>query len=336
MLAKPGFRLLAPRLKPAQNKVRKAVFPVGGLGTRFLPATKAVPKEMLPVVDKPLIQYAVEEALAAGIEEFIFVSSRGKEAIQDHLDRSHDLEAALLSRGKKDEAAALNSWLPDPGKVTFLRQPEPRGLGHAVWCARSQIGDEPFAVILPDDLILGVTPCLRQMIRAQAQVGGNLLAVMPVPRAHVSRYGVIDPVLQHGRLIEASGVVEKPAVDRAPSALAVIGRYVLQPDIFRHLDELEPGAGGEIQLTDAIARMISDHPLHGYRFDGRRFDCGDKLGYLEANIAFALGRGDLADGAAEILQRYAHPHAEPAVEQERASPQLHAARHGAGVRAWGS
>lgn len=333
MLAKPGFRLLAPRLRSTQKRVRKAIFPVGGLGTRFLPATKAVPKEMLPVVDKPLIQYAVEEALAAGIEEFIFVSSRGKEAIQDHLDRSQELEAALLSRGKRDEASALNSWLPEPGKVTFLRQPEPRGLGHAVWCARSQIGDEPFAVILPDDLILAVTPCLRQMIRAHTQVGGNLLAVMPVPRAHVSRYGVIDPVLQHGRLIEASGVVEKPAAEHAPSALAVIGRYVLQPDIFRHLENVEPGSGGEIQLTDAIARMISDHALHGYRFDGRRFDCGDKLGYLEANIAFALGRGDLADGAAEILRRYAHPHAEPGIEQERASTPLAPESNGVRVRA---
>ncbi len=333
MLAKPGFRLLASRLKSTSKTVRKAIFPVGGLGTRFLPATKAVPKEMLPVVDKPLIQYAVEEALAAGIEEFIFVTSRGKEAIQDHLDRSQDLETALLSRGKKNEAAALNTWLPEPGKVTFLRQPKPRGLGHAVWCARSQIGNEPFAVILPDDLILAVTPCLRQMIHAHAQVGGNLLALMPVPRAHISRYGVIDPVTQHGRLIEASGVVEKPPAERAPSALAVIGRYILQPDIFRYLEEVEPGAGGEIQLTDAIARMISDHALHGYRFDGRRFDCGDKLGFLEANLAFALGRADLAEGAAEILQRYAHPHAEPEFDQEIVPNPLPAASNGVRIRA---
>lgn len=307
MLAKPGFRLLASHLEAAPRRIRKAVFPVGGLGTRFLPATKAMPKEMLPVVDKPLIQYAVEEARAAGIEEFIFVTSRGKDAIEDHLDHVQDLETLLLSRGRKEEAATLNRWLPEPGKVTFLRQPAPRGLGHAVWCARALVGNEPFAVLLADDLILSATPCLHQMIRAHAQVGGNLLAVMPVPRAQVGRYGVIDPVLQHGRLIEASGVVEKPSPEGAPSALAVIGRYILQPDVFRHLEETEPGAGGEIQLTDAIARMSADHALHGYRFDGRRFDCGDKLGFLEANLAFALDRADLADGAAEIIQRYAHP-----------------------------
>ncbi|MBM3548018.1 MAG: UTP--glucose-1-phosphate uridylyltransferase GalU [Alphaproteobacteria bacterium] len=310
MLARPGFQVLAPRLRPAPQRIRKAIFPVGGLGTRFLPATKAIPKEMLPVVDKPLIQYAVEEAKAAGVEEFIFVTSRGKNAIEDHLDQSQELHAHLEARGKINEAAALHSWLPEPGQATFIRQPEPRGLGHAVWCARSLIGNEPFAVLLPDDLILAVTPCLRQMVRVHAEVGGNLVAVMPVPRAQVSRYGVIDPVMHQDRLVEASGMVEKPAPELAPSNLAVIGRYILQPDIFQHLEAVEPGAGGEIQLTDAIAHMISDHALHGFQFDGRRFDCGDKLGFLEANLAFALGRTDLGPGTAAMIERYAHPHAD--------------------------
>jgi UTP--glucose-1-phosphate uridylyltransferase len=311
MLARPGFRLLAPRPRPQPQpqRIRKAVFPAGGLGTRFLPATKAIPKEILPVVDKPLIQYAIEEAMDAGIEEFIFVTSRGKESIRDHLAHSRELEALLHERGKVAEAAALNSWLPDAGQVTFVEQPEPRGLGHAVWCARASIGGEPFAVLLPDDLILATTPCLRQMARAHGEVGGNLVAVMPVPRSEVTRYGVIDPVLQQDRLIEASGVVEKPSVEQAPSTLAVIGRYILQPEIFRHLEAIEPGAGGEIQLTDAIARMVAEHALHGFQFEGRRFDCGDKLGFLEANLAFALGRPDLGAGAAAILHRYAQPHA---------------------------
>jgi len=313
MLARPGFRLLAPRLRPEPQRIRKAVFPVGGLGTRFLPATKAVPKEMLPVVDKPLIQYAVEEAKAAGIEEFIFVTSPGKEAIRDHLAHSRQLEALLHERGKIAEAALLNSWLPDAGQVTFVQQPEPLGLGHAVSCARAHVGSEPFAVLLPDDLILAATPCLRQMVDAHADVGGNLVAVMPVPRSQVSRYGVIDPVLQQGRLIEASGMVEKPPAEQAPSTLAVIGRYILQPDIFQLLEAIEAGVGGEIQLTDGIARMISDHALHGFQFEGRRFDCGDKLGFLEANIAFALDRSDLGPGTMAMVHRYAQPRAEPAI-----------------------
>ncbi len=303
MLAKPGLRSIG-RLRPTPQTIRKAVFPVGGLGTRFLPATKAIPKEMLPVVDKPLIQYAVEEARAAGIEEFIFITSRGKSAIEDHLDHSQELEAVLTARGKVEEARALHRWLPEAGHVTFLRQPEPRGLGHAVWCARSLIGKDPFAVILADDLILSSTPCLRQMMRAHSEVGGNLLAVMPVPRAQVSRYGVIEPVSQLGRLIEASGLVEKPPVDRAPSTLAVIGRYILQPEVFAHLESATPGAGGEIQLTDAISRMVPKHSLHGYRFEGRRFDCGDKIGFLEANLAFALERPEMEPAVTEMLERY--------------------------------
>ena len=294
MLAKPGFRSIV-RPRPIPQTIRKAVFPVGGLGTRFLPATKAIPKEMLPVVDKPLIQYAVEEAKAAGIEEFIFVTSRGKSAIEDHLDRSQDLEAMLTARGKTEEARALHRWLPEAGHVTFLRQPEPRGLGHAVWCARSLIGKDPFAVILADDLILSATPCLRQMMRAHNEVGSNLLAVMPVPRAQVSRYGVIEPITQLGRLIEASGLVEKPPAERAPSTLAVIGRYILQPKVLTNLNKLKQGAGGEIQLTDAIAEETKSGKVYGYRFRGQRYDCGSKSGFLQATVAFGLARPDLRD-----------------------------------------
>ena len=306
----------------SKPKIRKAVFPVGGLGTRFLPATKAIPKEMLPVVDKPLIQYAVEEARAAGIEEFIFVTSRGKTAIEDHLDYSQELAAVLSKRGKTSEAQALHQWMPDAGHVTFIRQPEPRGLGHAVWCARALIGDEPFAVLLADDLIQSATPCLKQMIKAHDDVGGNLVAVMSVAKEHVSRYGVIDPTVQRGRLVEARGVVEKPAPEQAPSTLAVIGRYILQPRVLEHLDGAKPGTGGEIQLTDAIARSALEHPLHGFRFEGQRFDCGDKLGFLEANLAFALARPDLGLATAELLERYGRlPAAERAVQSPaRPSP----------------
>jgi UTP--glucose-1-phosphate uridylyltransferase len=284
--------------------VRKAIFPVGGLGTRFLPATKAMPKEMLPVVDKPLIQYAVEEARAAGIEQFIFVTGRGKTAIEDHFDYSSELHHTLISRDKHDLWKLLEPTMMPVGQVAYTRQPEPLGLGHAVWCARDLVRDEPFAVLLADDLILSQEPCLKQMIEAHKSTGGNMVAVMDVPREHTSRYGIVDPATENGRLVGVKGMVEKPRPANAPSTLAVIGRYILQPEVFFNLDRQERGAGGEIQLTDALADLIGVMPFHGYRFEGRRFDCGDKVGFLEANIAFALERPDMGDQLREILATY--------------------------------
>jgi UTP--glucose-1-phosphate uridylyltransferase len=288
----------------AARKVRKAIFPVGGLGTRFLPATKAMPKEMLPVVDKPLIQYAVEEARDAGIEEFIFVTGRGKEAIEDHFDHSGELQNALLSRGKDDLWALIKDIPLGPGRIAYTRQPEPLGLGHAVWCARALINGEPFAVLLADDLILSDQPCLKQMIEAYEDLGGSMVAVMDVPREHTSRYGILDPISDDGRLVQVRGVVEKPKPAMAPSNLAIIGRYILDPQVLNHLERQERGAGGEIQLTDALADVIGEQPFHGLRFEGRRFDCGDKVGFLEANIAFALDRDDMADAVRRILASY--------------------------------
>ena len=285
--------------------IRKAVFPVGGLGTRFLPATKSMPKEMLPVVDKPLIQYAVEEAQGAGIEEFIFVTGRGKSAIEDHFDYSYELQDTLAGRDKTDMLAAINAWMPPAGQVAYTRQQEPLGLGPAVWCARNLVGDEPFAVLLADDLILSKTPCLKQMIDRQQQVGGNMLAVMDVRPEHTSRYGILDPGADDGTLMEVRGMVEKPDPAKAPSTAAVIGRYVLQPEVFDHLSNHETGAGGEIQLTDAMARMIGGAPFNGYRFEGTRFDCGDKVGFLHANLAFAMARPDMASEVGDIVRSVA-------------------------------
>ncbi|WP_298725501.1 UTP--glucose-1-phosphate uridylyltransferase GalU [uncultured Ferrovibrio sp.] len=282
--------------------IRKAVFPVGGLGTRFLPATKAMPKEMLPVVDKPLIQYAVEEARAAGIEEFIFVTGRGKQAIEDHFDRSYELEDVLRERDKRDLLDAINSWMPKAGQVSYTRQMEPLGLGHAVRCAKPLVGDEPFAVLLADDLILAPRACLAQMVDAYNKVGGNIIAAMDVPREHTKRYGIISPGKDNAQLVEVKGLVEKPKPEEAPSTTAVIGRYILQPSVFRHLDYVQRGAGGEIQLTDAMARMIGEVPFHGLRFKGERYDCGDKVGFLHANIAFALAREDMQKDVAAIVR----------------------------------
>jgi len=284
--------------------IRKAVFPVGGLGTRFLPATKALPKEMLPVVDKPLIQYAAEEAWAAGIEELIFVTGRGKTAIEDHFDRGWELQATLAERGKSDQLENLQSLLRRPGEIVYTRQQEPLGLGHAVWCARHLVGREPFAVLLADDLILADQPCLAQMIQAYGDTGGNLVAVEDVPREETKRYGILDVSSDDGRIAAAKGLVEKPAPEVAPSTLSIIGRYLLQPEVFDELERHDAGTGGEIQLTDAMARTIGRVPFHGLRFEGRRFDCGDRAGFLEANVAFALARGDLADDMTEILRRY--------------------------------
>jgi UTP--glucose-1-phosphate uridylyltransferase len=282
-------------------QVRKAVFPVGGMGTRFLPATKALPKEMLPIVDKPLIQYAVEEAAAAGVEEFIFVTGRGKAAIEDHFDHSYELEDLLSARNKTQELAALRAAIPAAGQIAYTRQQEPLGLGHAVWCARNLVGDEPFAVLLADDLIMSKTPCLKQMTDAAAKTGGNIVAVMDVPRAHTSRYGILDVGDDDGYLAEVRGLVEKPDPAEAPSTLSVIGRYILMPEVFGYLDKKERGAGGEIQLTDAMAKMIGQKPFHGLRFEGTRFDCGDKLGFLKATVAFGLARDDLREGLGSYL-----------------------------------
>lgn len=286
------------------SRVRKAIFPVGGLGTRFLPATKALPKEMLPVVDKPLIQYAAEEAWAAGIEELIFVTGRGKTAIEDHFDHGWELQATLASRGKDDLLDDLRSLVRKPGEIVYTRQQEPLGLGHAVWCARHLVGDEPFAVLLADDLILAERPCLAQMIDAYKETGGNLVAVVDVPRAETNRYGILDVSRDDGRLAEAKGLVEKPDPAAAPSTLSIIGRYILQPEVFTELERHDTGSGNEIQLTDAMARTIGRVPFHGLRFEGRRFDCGNKTGFLEANVAFALARGDLAGDMTDILSRY--------------------------------
>ena len=285
--------------------LRKAIFPVAGLGTRFLPATKAIPKEMLPIVDKPLIQYAVEEARAAGIEQFIFVTGRGKSALEDHFDLAPELNDTLRRRGKQAELEAATAMMSAAGEIICVRQPEAKGLGHAVWCARHLIGDEPVAVLLPDDLILADPPCLRQMADAHRQLGGNLIAVMEVAAEHTSRYGVLDPGRAEGRLVEVKGLVEKPKPAEAPSRLAVIGRYILEPKVFSLLDRHEVGAGGEIQLTDALARLIGGAPFHGFRFEGERFDCGDKAGFLAATVAYALRRPDLGPAMRDILSRYA-------------------------------
>jgi UTP--glucose-1-phosphate uridylyltransferase len=286
------------------RRVRKVVFPVAGLGTRMLPATKVLPKEMLPVVDRPIIEYALEEAAAAGAEQFIFVTGRGKSIMEDHFDRAFELFDTLARKSKTKELATLERAVPKAGEVAYTRQQEPKGLGHAVWCARHLVGDEPFAVMLVDDLIDAETPCLAQMVEAQKATEGNLLAVMEVPPEHTSRYGVIDPGRTDGRLTEVRGMVEKPEPEVAPSRLAVIGRYVLLPEIFGVLDAQRPGAGGEIQLTDAMAALLGRQPFHGYRFEGRRFDCGDKIGYLEAIVAMASRRPDLQPAFAEMLARY--------------------------------
>ena len=286
------------------KRVRKAIFPVGGLGTRFLPATKALPKEMLPVVDKPIIQYAVEEAKAAGIEEFIFVTGRGKTAIEDHFDHSYELSETLHKRAKYQELADITSSMLKPGEVAYTRQQDPLGLGHAVWCARNLVGDEPVAILLADDLILSDTPCLKQMMDQYATNGGNLVAVMEVDRQATKSYGVIAPGKVDGSLIEVTGLVEKPAPENAPSNLAIVGRYILQPEVFAHLDRFERGAGGEIQLTDSMAKLIGVQPFHGVQFDGRRFDCGTRVGFIDANIAYALKRPDMVDRMRDILRRY--------------------------------
>ena len=272
--------------------IRKAVFPVAGLGTRFLPATKAIPKEMLPIVDSPLIQYAVDEAREAGIEQMIFVTGRGKSAIEDHFDIAFELEHTMTSRGK-DVSVLANTRLT-PGNCVYVRQQEPLGLGHAIWCARDIIGDEPFAIFLPDEFMHGSPGCMKQMVEAYEKTGGNIISVLEVPRKDVSSYGVIAPGVANGSVTEVLGLVEKPKVEDAPSNLIVSGRYILQPEVMHILQGQEKGAGGEIQLTDAMAQMIGQQPFNAVTFDGNRYDCGSKVGYIEANLALALQRPDMA------------------------------------------
>jgi UTP--glucose-1-phosphate uridylyltransferase len=291
------------------HKIRKAVFTVGGMGTRFLPATKAIPKEMLPVVDKPLIQYAVEEAQAAGIEEFIFVTGRGKYAIEDHFDQSYELEKSLAERGKTDALALLEGIRLPAGRVAYTRQQEPLGLGHAVWCARQLVGEEPFALLLADDLIMSQRPCLAQMVevyeqQAKAARPAHVVATMQVEREKVSRYGVLEVESEAGALIKARGLVEKPAPEAAPSTHAIVGRYILQPQVFAPLEARQKGAGGEIQLTDAIAATLPEVDFYGYQFEGQRFDCGSKIGFFEAQLAYTLQRPDMAERARKVLGKY--------------------------------
>ena len=273
------------------KKLRKAVFPVGGLGTRFLPATKAMPKEMLTVVDKPLIQYAVDEAREAGIEQMIFVTGRGKSALEDHFDISYELETTMMDRGKALDA--INGTRFRPGEVIYVRQQEPIGLGHAIWCARHIVGDEPFAIFLPDELMVGTPGCMKQMVEAYEQVGGNIVCALEVAPEETRKYGIISPGRVNDKLTEVLGLIEKPEPGTAPSNLMIPGRYILQPEVMRVLENQARGAGNEIQLTDAMAQMIGSQPFHGFTFEGRRFDCGDKAGFITANIALALDRPDI-------------------------------------------
>ncbi len=273
--------------------VRKAIFPVAGLGTRFLPATKAIPKEMLTLVDRPLIQYAVEEAREAGITEFIFVTSRGKSALEDHFDRAYELEQTLETRGKTAVLEDLRSWLPAAGSMMYTRQPEALGLGHAVWCARHLVNDEPFAVLLPDETVLNEVGCLKQLTDVYERTGGNVIGVFDVPREQTSKYGIVATGDNDGKLAVVEGLVEKPEPDVAPSTLSITGRYILMPEIFRALDRHERGAGNEIQLTDAMMHLIGQMPFHALRFRGERHDCGSIEGFLKANIAFGLARADV-------------------------------------------
>ena len=282
------------------TRVRKAVFPVAGLGTRFLPATKAMPKEMLTVVDKPLIQYAVEEALEAGIEQIIFVTGRCKGALEDHFDISYELEDTMRSRGKS--LTVLDGIRQRPGSPVYVRQQEPLGLGHAVWCAREIVGDEPFAVLLPDELMVGKPGFMKQMVEAYNQVGGNVIGALEVPDSETDKYGIISPGVIDGRLTEVTALVEKPKRGTAPSNLMIPGRYILQPEVMRILETQEKGAGGEIQLTDAMAQLIGNQPFHGFTFDGQRYDCGDKAGYIQANLAIALARDDIGPVVREFAK----------------------------------
>ena len=284
-----------------RKPIRKAVFPVAGLGTRFLPATKAIPKEMLPIIDRPLIQYAVDEAREAGIEQMIFVTGRGKVSIVEHFDMAYELETTMTERGK--DMSVLEPTRLTPGNLVAVRQQVPLGLGHAIWCARAIVGDEPFAILLPDELMIGQPGCMKQMVEAYEETGGNLISVLEVPHEEVSSYGVIDPGVRNGALTEVRGLVEKPKLEDAPSNLIVSGRYILQPEVMATLERQEKGAGGEIQLTDAMAQMIGHQPFHAVTFAGKRYDCGSKTGYVEATLALALQRPDMADEVRRMATR---------------------------------
>ena len=283
------------------KRVRKAIFPVAGLGTRLLPATKSMPKEMLTIVDRPLIQYAVDEAREAGIEQMIFVTGRGKSSLVDYFDTAYELEAVMREKGKSLDV--LDPSRAGFGEVVTVRQQEPLGLGHAVWCARDIVGDEPFAVLLPDELMLGKPNCLAQLVAAYEKVGGNVVAALEVPASETHKYGVIDPGQSEGRLTEILGMIEKPAAGTAPSNLMLPGRYILQPDVMRQLDAQERGAGGEIQLTDAMARLVGKQPFHAWTFEGARYDCGSASGFVIANLAAALDRSDVAPNIRDFLQQ---------------------------------
>ena len=289
----------------SRKPIKKAVFPVAGLGTRFLPATKAIPKEMLPIIDRPLIQYAVDEAREAGIEQIIFVTGRGKTAIVEHFDIAFELESTMAERGK--DMAILEATRATPGDIITVRQQVPLGLGHAIWCARAIVGDDPFAIFLPDELMIGNADgsggCMKQMVDAYEEVGGNLISVLEVPMEEVSSYGVIDPGSAKGTLTEVKGLVEKPAREAAPSNKIISGRYILQPEVMRTLENQEKGAGGEIQLTDAMARMIGTQPFHAVTFNGKRYDCGSKVGFVEATLALALEREDMGPQVREMARR---------------------------------
>lgn len=292
-----------------QKPIKKAIFPVGGLGTRFLPATKAMPKEMLPVASKPLIQHAFEEAVEAGIEQFIFITGRNKNAISNHFDHSYELQKVLSEKEKEDALAQTKDWLPSAGSIAFIRQQEPLGLGHAVWCARHFIADdEPFAVLLADDLFFNPhgAGVLKQMVDCYQQVGDNVVAAVEVPREHTSRYGIIAPQEDNGTTIRIRTMVEKPKPADAPSTISITGRYILQPGIFDYLAKQAKGSGGEVQLTDAMAEMVKSHPFYGVRFQGERFDCGSRIGFLEANIAFSLFHPETKDGVKDLIRKYSY------------------------------
>lgn len=283
-------------------KIRKAVFPVAGLGTRFIPATKAMAKEMLPVVDKPIIQYAVEEAFAAGIEHIVFVTGRGKKALEDHFDRSFEIEHSLKAKGKDDLLKQIQELVPTTGTIIYTRQNQPLGLGHAIWCARDIVGDEPFAVLLADDLIQTDKPVLSEMVKKFDRLRASMAAVMEVDKDQTDKYGILDAKQVEDDIFRINDMIEKPKPDEAPSNLAIIGRYILTPKIFEYLGEGKKGAGGEIQLTDAMKKLLKEQPVYGYKFEGKRFDCGDKVGFQMANLAFALERPDMRDKLIQFIK----------------------------------